>query len=414
MKVHLRSGRGSRLIASIVLSLGAVIGVGVPFSGAASAVTALATQPSWPSWLARLARPTPASCQAGETSLAPTSAVPDSLGVIHFAYSDFPALTSSAPPRGFAAESASASLISDLEASGLAGSVLAKLPANPVAPSFCVSSSVLNGSAWEAAAAPAKGVEPLSKAQSSPESSPGNGDNTHYDTSNWAGYEVIGTVSQAQGQWTVETSAANQPTPNREDTWVGIGGGPTDSSSYGLIQAGTEMLTGSGYRSWFEYVCGACGKSIGVTFNSAYGVTFYSGSAGVRNGDQINTSVYWSTSTEPCFDLTDLTRSSGTFDGCVNNPGIPYDRTSGEWIDEGHYYSTGQYLANFGTTRWSQETLSGSPSGATASFTNYPYAGIVMADPGSSELPPCSNTQVQAYPENASSGTSDTVWCKST
>jgi hypothetical protein len=88
-------------------------------------------------------------------------------------------------------------------------------------------------------------------------------------TLNWAGYQVDGTFDGARGDWTVNESIPGPPTPNFDATWVGVGGADNNS----LIQAGTQMMTGHGYQSWFEWVNPSSG-SMTPKYGSYDGVVF--------------------------------------------------------------------------------------------------------------------------------------------
>lgn len=387
--------RGTALLAAAFLAT-------LITAGPASVARA-SSGPWWPSWIGRPAAP---NCQAGEVPLVPSRATQDALGVVKIQYHGFPGLTSSFPPRGFSNSNVSPALRADLRRSGLPDNYVDALSVSSGlrATAFCMSSPATAGANWEPVAGgfePANGISGV--------------DNTHFESINWAGYEVGGTWDGASADWTVEGSAANQLTPNREDTWVGVGGGAQDfnGSNYGLIQLGTEMQTNLGYRSWFEWVCGSCGYSINPTFGSAYGITFSNGNT-VRPGDSVSGLVYWNSTTSACFIFTDYSRSSGSFSGCTGNMGIPYDRTTMEWIDESHYWLNGYYLSNFGHTYWSFQDAFNSSTGASLPFTNYGYAADIMADPNTAPVPPCSSAGLMAYPEGASNASSDTVFCRQT
>ena len=121
------------------------------------------------------------------------------------------------------------------------------------------------------------------------------------------------------GEWAVQQSNGSSPSPNNDGTWIGIGGDANDCfnhSECSLIQEGTQMQTGAGYTSWFEFVCGpsGCGNSVAPQFGSSYGVSFTS--TGVDHvGDVMFGNVYWSSSSTACFGLENLSESTGSFNG---------------------------------------------------------------------------------------------------
>lgn len=250
-------------------------------------------------------------------------------------------------------------------------------------------------------------------------------------TANWAGYSVDGGTgfNGVQAAWTVQKNSSTAfSTPNDDDTWIGIGADHADvlDGTWSLIQAGTEMSSGSGFRSWFEFLCSpapGCGTSVGIQYASGYGVSFTtqgSNANQVAAGDQMQGQVYWSGTIKACFDIGDTSRSTGSLYGCILGL-VPYDPHSIEWIDEDAYSTSNVFMSNFTKTLWtSEESLSPSTGQAIAISTfhgdsNFSVVGNIAAtDTNQNMVPPCSTTGVDAYPENISSangGSSDTLWC---
>jgi hypothetical protein len=389
-------------------------------AGPASQSRAATATSGWPAWLAK---PRASSCQKGATLVVPTGATSDALGVVRVHYSAFPDLFTVVPPRNFSVSHASPALLKDLgipvPSSPAAGTVRAQLARSPVAlvdertardplaTSFCMSAKVI---APPRVVSKHLAVAPESVGAETTSLSP---------NLSWAGYEVNGTFDGALGDWTVNESIPGPPTPNVDETWVGVGGATFNDS---LIQAGTQMLTGKGYQSWFEWVAGNDGSgTIFPTYESYDGVSFTSTSQ-VHIGDDIQALVYWLTSHEACFNLYDLSSSTGSFSGCVTSMPIPMSRASIEWIDEDPYPPSGTlegvtlkgYLADFVATSWFNQEAYNSSTGATVPFTDYPPLIANYID-SSNQTPVCSSGGVLAYPTLASGsddGSSDNEWCR--
>ena len=386
------------VLTTITLAIATLLVATVP----SAAITPSHAQSNfWPDWVARPVAP---QCAVGEQPLVPRFSRVDSYGVAHFSYVGAPGLETAAPPRGFRSAVASRDTLNDLRMSGIQGRALNE-PPNVRA--FCMSSSRSNTN-WSPIAGPDEGTGVPADTVPSP--------HTHQDSYSWAGFLVDGTWDGAQGSWTVEQ---NHPQVNFNDeaTWVGVGGSANDvaahHTTWGLIQVGTEMKTNAGYRSWFEYVCATAACTIDPQYHNYGGVTFNSGlnDSYLRPGDSIWALTYWASATEACFEVSDQTRASGTFSGCINNIGVPYDRTSMEFIDESAYHDYGVYPSNFDHTYWTQGNAFNSSNGTYKSFTSYGYYSSIMVDGTGATLPPC-NPGIMAYPENASSGGSfDTVFC---
>lgn len=355
---------------------------------------------------------TASNCSPGQTAVVPTRSVTDALGVNHVSYASYPGFVVTIPPKGFRADTATTALLKDLHTpdSGQSASALTRtryinalsqIAANGTAPTFCAVTH----------------PEYPPAANNSPVSATPGFTFSHVESANWAGYAVDGTWDGVYGAWTVQTSISGPDTPNIDGTWIGIGGDQTDvnnhpASQVGLIQLGTQMATGSGYQSWFEWV--SENNTINPQYTSYDGVVFYGTSDTVRPGDAVWGSVYWESSTEACFTFDDTSRSTGSFAGCVTNIPVPYDRNSMEWIDED---PPGNYLADFGHTYWTNQEAYNPSTDQYVPFTNYAYSGYVMRYGTGKPSPPCGgphSADMMAYGENASSadnGSSDDVWC---
>ena len=388
--------------------LTALLFISIFCTGTATAQSLAAPKSAWGTWVSRPANTT---CAKGSGALTPTNAATDSTGVTEVHYAAYPSLTIMIPPRGYRFQSVSGTVLRDLARYGIRGEAARNLPAVSVAPEFCASPIMSPKTATGYFPSPDRAAS----ATQAP--SPGQPSRAaHYDNSTWAGYGAQGNYNGVYGNWTVEQSASGGPT-NHEFTWLGIGGGEFDTSpEQGMIQEGTEMGTGGGYHSFFEFLCypGCPGSQYAVHNGTAYGVTFTDGSV-VRPGDQITGLVYWDSSTDACFSLTDYSRSSGSFYGCVsgsNLDSVPYDTNGIEWIDE---KSTGYALSDFYVTDWTYQESYDPSTGATTPFTSLPFFAYIISTPGTTPVPPCAiSSDLLAYPEDASSangGSSDTIWC---
>jgi hypothetical protein len=371
-------------------------------------IAAPAEASTWQSWVAK---PAAASCASGSVLVAPTSASTDSLGVVHLKYANYPGLTSALPPKGFSVRQASAGLRADLASSGVRPDQAQSLANAASAPEFCASSHLYSG--FQASK--------TATSKTSASSATSGGQYAHSD-GGWAGYSVDGGTgfNGVTGYWNVQQSNGSSPAPNNDGTWIGIGGDGNDClnhSECSLIQEGTQMMTNNGYKSWFEFVCSpsGCGNSVAPQFGNAYGVSFTSTNV-VGVGDEMAGAVYWKSSSTACFTLTDYSRSSGSFSGCVSGQ-VPYDNRSIEWIDEDGWANQGYYMADFSETHWqAQEAYSPSTGQSTMVFGNSEFSvvgNIAATSPNLNITPPC-NSGVVAYPtgeSTANSGSSITVWC---
>lgn len=375
-------GLGARSGGMILLSVAAAAALSASGLGGAAASAA---RTSWP---AQVTRPGAASCPRGETLIAPTSGWTDALGVAHISYRAAPGIVANIPPRSLTTRQVTPAVLADLgmhgrrpAASGdrrLVRQVI-RLGRNRTAPEFCRSPAV---------------PDPI---------------NTRAYGKVWAGYAVTeaefgGGINGVTGSWSVPQSMTRSA-PSAESTWVGIGGQVGEgSSTWGLIQTGSEMQTNEGYRTFWEYI----GSSGCVT-------TFcgnYSSVNAVRPGVAINAYVWWDTSTTATFLLATPTGSGGwsITDHAVN---IPYDHTSAEWITERTPGFT--YYDSPGTVSWTGQGLTGS-FGGQGSFGS-PFAGsfeALIMDIASTSGTSCDGA-VLAYPVGAANtaggGTSQTITC---
>lgn len=371
----------------------------VPLTGSAAVVPAV-TQP----WPQQLAHPTLASCPQGETLVAPTSGWTDDLGVSHITYKAAPGLVSMIPPKGLIADKVTTALLADV---GL--------------PSPSTHSSTYQRSVRQ--------VIGLSQSQSAPEfcrSGPSHAfgmlDATAVASSsgdtvvsgNWAGYATTESergepITDVFGAWTVPQHTGGG-TPSAEGTWVGIGGNALQNEANpGLIQTGTEMETGEGYRSFIEFAGGS-----GCTSQFC---GHYSSVNAIDPGDSVQGEVLWENSTTACFYFEDLSRSSGAWDTCgpvVTDYGIPYDPTSAEWIDE--FPGGFPYYDNPHTVSWTAMLAGVYGQSLTSPFTTPWTAEVMTAGTDATSPISCANSTIISYPVNAATnslgiGTSQIVTC---
>ena len=400
---------------SVVLALVAAPLGGVLVAGPAQAST-------WQAWVAK---PSTVPCPSGGTLVSPTGASTDSLGVVHVKYASFPTFSTTLPPKGFNAGHASQALDADLATSGLKPQQAQQLAQAVAAPAFCESTTQLHTTLPTG-----KSVKALSGARTVGGTTGGTpsgttGQYAHADGA-WAGYTVDGGTgfNGVTGQWDVQQSNGSSPSPNDDGTWIGIGGDKADCDAHSncsLIQEGTEMHTGDGYRTWFEYV--GSGGIDPVYGSNPYGVTFDDDSDTVHVGDIMSGMVTWASTSSACFTLTDEGSATGGFSGCVDDLPVAYDSSSIEWIDEDADAgsTTTTYLADFGHTYWeNQDSYSPSahneiPLSTFNSDSTYSVTGYMAADPASTSItPPCGTKGLDAYPSGISSndgGSSTTTWC---
>jgi len=414
------------------LKLKCLLALGVMATLAGSMLeTAPAQASSWQAWIPM---PAQAACPSGAEPLSPTSASTDSLGVVHLHYS-FPNFSSALPPKGFRAASESSDLKADLFRSGLLTKQAERLAKTPVAPQFCVSSHIY---ADFGKGSPTSNSDNMSTSGEAEQNNSGTGIADHSD-GNWAGYSVDGGTgfNGVAGSWSVGTSKtpSNALQPSADDTWIGVGGDLADCSTHttcSLIQEGTEMRSGVGYQSWFEFLCTKSGQpcpgstSVPIQYTSGYGVSFTATGSGVdvvRPGDVMSGNVYWVGTTEACFTLDDNSRSTGSISGCASNE-VPYDAESIEWVDEDAWWSS-DFMADFGQTSWTAQSSFSAGTGQTvpiSSFNNnssFSVVGNIAATEADNTIVPdpgCNGFKLVAYPYDISSaygGSSQTVWCSS-
>jgi hypothetical protein len=397
-------GRHTRAMA-VVISLAVVLAVGIVGGAHAEAST-------WQAWFAR---PGAASCSKGDSPVTPTAASSDIFGVVHLDYAGFPHFTSVVPPKGFNTNKESTGLRTDLARYGVSTAQAKILARHPIV-EFCASTDLYSGLQ--------RSVNSVRHVDTTSVGAPII--NSHAD-GNWAGYAVDGGdgFNGVAANWVVQQSNASAPSPNYDGTWIGVGGDSGDCDNHSdcsLIQEGTDMQSGEGYRMWFEWVCKTCGKTIDTQHGSGYGISFIpSGSNAVRPGDLMAGDVYWDSTSEACFTMVDdnPNRSIG-ITGCVTNP-VPFDNRSIEWIDEDGASSSGYYMADFGQTNWSYQSSwdSAGHSESLPGFegnSDFTVVGDIAATSYNNSLvPPCSDKSVVAYPEDISStngGSSINVWCR--
>lgn len=374
---------GVRSTGIVLSSVAAVAGLSaLGLTGAVAAAPAASA-----AWPAQIARPGAATCPHGETLIKPTSGWTDAHGVAHIAYQSAPGIVANIPPRGMTAQQVTPAVMADLGMHGRGAASLSErrkvamvlgLAKDRTAPEFCRShhSPVLG----------------------------------HVYNGNWAGYAVTeaefgGSINGVTGSWTVPQSMTSSA-PSAEATWVGIGGGLGEgSSTWGLIQAGTEMQTGDGYRTVWEYI-GSSG-----CVNTFCGQ--YSSVNAVRPGVGINTDVWWDTSTTATF-LVQTSQGGGSWDITNHSVNIPYDHTSAEWINE---WPGNGFYDSPGTVHFGGQGLTGAFGGQGSLVS--PFAGsfeAVIMVTGSTSATSCGNgNHVLSYPAAAANtsggGTSEIITC---
>jgi hypothetical protein len=361
-----------------VVLLGGAALVAACLAGVGSATAAVSAPAA--SWPAGVTRPAAASSPRGQTLIAPTSGWTDARGVAHLTYRADPGLVANVPPRGLSPGRVTSALAVDLGLrAGRPGSspaaqrrlvqLVRLLARNRTAPEFCRS---------RARPDEAAGIRSRPRKKDPV--------NDHFYTTNWGGYvkSEAGNgsgINAVNGAWSVPRSLTKSA-PSVESTWTGIGGAGFEGSKvWGLIQAGTEMQTDWGFRTFWEYIGSSgcvkkfCGK--------------YSSVDAVRPGDSVEVEVTWNTTRTACFYFLDRSRSSASFSLChaVN---IPYDHTSAEWITE--FPAGFKYYDSPGTVSWSDEIINNGFAGSgswhspfSGSFWAYilaPYGGKPPIDCG--------------------------------
>ena len=391
-------GRSATIILATTVAAG---GLSLAVATGASATVPAPARP----WPAQLARPVSFSCPAGETPIVATSGWTDALGVSHISYKNDPGLVAMIPPAGLTAGEVTPALLTDMRLGVDGGKATARqslvrqalnLAKSRLAPQFCrtrITSSML------------KSQQPGGNLIN---------DHWYFPAGLWGGYAITeaehgSAINGVNGAWKVPQSSNTSNTPSAESTWVGVGGAGDASSTWGLIQTGTSMHTNFGYQSWWEYI-GSSG-CVTPTFCGQY-----SSINAIRPGDSITAQVVWNSTTQACFAITDLSRSTGSYNLChpVN---VPYDHTSAEWLNE-NFIPLGYYYDSPGTVSWSNQLINNGigETGAWASPFTGSFLAIIMG-PGrtASGTVACSNSNILSYPvnaaTNASGGTSQIVTC---
>lgn len=363
----------------------AVISLGIALVGASCVLVASsssATVSSSGPWPNGIAHPAAASCPRGEKAVTATSGQTDAQGVDHFSYKSAPGLVTNLPPAGLRASTVTPKLLADLgvHTSSMTSSSVQQvvrqtvyLSAHRAAPALCEES-----------------VQPdFAKVSSASARSGGSAARfTHLFASNWAGYATTEAPSGSTGiNYAAGTFAVGQnhtqTQPGAESSWVGIGGGLTanddTASTVGLIQDGVSMQYDEGYQSWFEFVSDSTTCATTTTCDPQYSTT--PGSA--RPGDSVTAEVWWASSTEACFELTDGQHSAADIpETCVSGTSlpVPYDDTSAEWINEevvgeGTDGSPSYYITSYdnpGTIKWTQQEISGTLGNAGPFSSPFP------------------------------------------
>jgi hypothetical protein len=252
----------------------------------------------------------------------------------------------------------------------------------------------------------------------------------HVFASNWGGTGITEAengagINGVYGAFTVGRDLTTSG-PGAEATWLGLGGGlDSEGPPAGLIQDGISMQAGEGYQSWFELV--NYNSSGDYTCCSAH-YTTTPGNAGP--GDSITSQVWWDSSTEACFYLSDAQHSGADIPStCDNVSGtITYDHTSAEWVNESINGETTEknpnqtylFYDNPGTINWTAQLFTDSfggggtwqsPFGAGESIIMY----YTLNPPSGTS---CGTAGVLSYPDdigsNSFGGYSSIVTCEIT
>ena len=170
-------------------------------------------------------------------------------------------------------------------------------------------------------------------------------------SSNWSGYAITGAFTQAAGQWTVPSIAANNGT--YAANWVGVGGWGTSS----LIQTGTQEEDYNGtlyYFAWYEIVPSNPNTETFVYY--------------VHPGDRMSGQVHYVSPGVWNISITDATTGQ-TYN---KNLGYGGSTASAEWIDEAPSGSSGVLpLANYGTDPFAGVQANGGNPGLNTSEEIY-------------------------------------------
>jgi hypothetical protein len=372
--------------------------------------------PGASSWPAQVARPAAATCPPGETLIAPTGGWTDSLGVSHITYSSRPGMVDKIAPSGLTASRVTPGLLTDL---GLGAGGASKgayrthvnqalsMARARTAPEFCYSPTPI-APPVQATARTATARTAVSAASA----------NVITYSSIWGGtaineYQSGSGINGAEGEYVQPTAqfGGSDGYSVEESTWVGVGSyGDLGSSVYGLIQAGTEMQTGYGYRAFYEAI-GSSGCTSSTSFCGGY-----SAANAVTPGQEISAFVFWENSTNACF----FVAAGGTEIWDVCSPvNIPYDHTSAEWINENHEEQEIQYTDPTTVTFTDQsysndfDEIAGNSPFATPDFDL-----VIMGwggNPASGTPISCNNPTIMSYPTDGSTsgeyGSSEIITC---
>jgi hypothetical protein len=390
------SGVGKRKpsVRTALAAIGLAVGGLVAGAGGASA----AALPGASSWPAQVARPAAAGCPAGETLIAPTGGWTDSLGVSHIAYSSRPGMVDEIAPNGLTASRVTPGLLTDLGL-GVSGASKAEyqmhvnqalsMARTRTAPEFCYSPTPIAPPA-RATASTAVSAASVNAVTYSP---------------NWGGtaiseYQSGSGINGAEGDYAQPRAqfGGSDGYSVAESTWVGDGDyGDIGSPVWGLIQAGTTMLTGYGYRAFYEAI-GSSGCTAGTSFCGGY-----TAANAVTPGQDIFAFVFWENSTNACFYVA--AGATALFDLCspVN---IPYDHTSAEWINENHEGQGFQYT-DPSTVTFTIQSYSNDfdAYGGRSPFATPDFDLVIMGWGGNyaSGTPiSCSNPTIMSYPTDGS------------
>jgi hypothetical protein len=201
------------------------------------------------------------------------------------------------------------------------------------------------------------------------------GDNTRiYESSNWAGYAVVGaSFTHASGSWVVPTVDCSVTPIASASFWVGIDGW----NDYTVEQTGTDSDCNSGipaYYAWYEFF-----PKGGVTITSVP----------VSPGDDMSASVDYNGS-EFTVTTTDLTTGE-SFSTSLAVPGA--QRESAEWIAE----FNGNLLSDFGTVEFgpdftkaggTNDAIDATASGPISAFGSRVQASVMVASKDVDEAVP--------------------------
>lgn len=387
-------GMRKPLVWTGLAAIGLAAGGLVAGSGAAAAAT-VSGAVSWP---AQVAHPAAAACPAGQTLITPTGGWTDSLGVSHITYSSRPGMVDEIAPMGLTASRVTPALLDDLGLDAKGASKAAyqqhvsqalSMARSRTAPEFCYSPTPI--------APPVQPTASTATARAAVSAASANVDTyspywggtaiTEYQSGSGINGAEIGYIQP------LGSNIDGQGGPASASTWVGVGDdGDIGSSVAGLIQAGTEMQTGYGYRAFYEQI----GTSGCVdVFCGAYSAV-----NAVSPGQSIYAYVYWENSTHACFHVDN---GIVTIFNLCSAIIVPYDHTSAEWVNE-NMEGSGDEYADPGTVTLTSQSYSNSFNAdqgespfATSDF-NLIYMGYAGNNPNLSLGLGCGNSTLMSYP----------------